>query len=440
MRNYFLYIIFFFLLFNNAHAQQVKKISLQEAFDLALQNSKQLQMDDLKKQAIDIKKQQTKNAMLPIVGVTSGYTRLSNNIKELPPFPFQGIDIVLNKQILNQYYNRFYVQQPVFSGLKNWNILKALELQKNAAGFDTQKDKEDTKWNVVETYYTLYKLQQTNSLLDSNIAQTQMRVQDVTRFKSAGLALNNDVMRTELQKTNLLVNKADIESAINITNYNLCVLLGLDPKTTIEVNSPSIVTDAKYAIASLVSSSYTDRAELKAQDSRTKSADYMIKASRSAYMPTVSLVSDGYVNNPNQRVFPPEAAFKATWDVGVSLNWNLMQLYTARAVVNEASNQKAQIAKTTEQIKDGIQMEVNANYETLKVTLLKIDLAQQAIEQAKENKRILDNRFGAQVALLTDVLDADQFLLQAQTDLLNAQANAAIANYKLQRSLGAIGK
>ena len=72
----------------------------------------------------------------------------------------------------------------------------------------------------------------------------------------------------------------------------------------------------------------------------------------------------------------------------------------------------------------------------LKVAQLKIDLAIKAIAQAKENKRILDNRFNAQVALLTDVLDADVFLLQAKTNLLNAQAEAIIANYKLQKSLG----
>ena len=107
-------------------------------------------------------------------------------------------------------------------------------------------------------------------------------------------------------------------------------------------------------------------------------------------------------------------------------------------MVGDAKNHKAQQELVTAQLKDNISAEVNAAYETLKVTLLKIDLAQRAIEQATENKRILDNRFGAQVALLSDVLEADQFLLQAQTNLLNAQADAAIANYKLQRSLGVI--
>lgn len=418
----------------SAFGQEVKILSLQEAFELALKNSKQLQVDSLKLQSLDFKKKQTQNAMLPVVGVNASYSRLSDNI---PDLLIAGGAFKV-EQIINQSNNRVYVQQPIFQGLKNWNTMKAIDQQKLAAGMDQQKDQLDIRLNVIQTYYSLYKWQQAKTLLDSNIAQTQVRVDDVTRFKEAGLALNNDVMRAELQKTNLLVNKADVESIISITNFNLCVLLGLDIDTKIVVQNPETVTDVNNTIQALLSSSYGKRAELKAQEYRYKAADYQVKASRSAYMPTVSAIGNGYYNNPNQRVFPPEAKFKATWDVGVSLSWNIMQLYTARAVVGDAKNQKAQLQQATAQIKDAISMEVNANYEALKVALLKIDLAQRAIDQAKENKRILDNRFGAQVALLSDVLEADQFLLQAQTNLLNAQADAAIANYKLQRSLGTL--
>ncbi|HRH57638.1 MAG TPA: TolC family protein [Chitinophagales bacterium] len=421
-----------------ATAQTIKKISLQEAFDLAVQNSKQLQLDDIKIQALDIKKKQSQNSMLPVLAVNSSYTRISNNID-----PFQIVvpglgEFTLNPIILNQYNNRFAVQQPVFQGLRNWNTMKAIDQQKLAANFDKQKDIEDIKLGIVQSYFSLYKLQQAKILLDSNIAQTQVRVDDITKFKNAGLALNNDVMRAELQKTNLLVTKADVLSAIDITNFNLCILLGLDINTQIEVQQPESVSMISNTVQTLIASSYTDRAELKAQAYRSKSADYLIKASKSAYMPTISFAANVQVNNPNQRVFPQENKFKATWDVGVSLNWNIMQLYTARAVVGDAKNQKAQLQKATESIQDGISMEVNANYESVKVAQLKIDLAKRAIEQATENKRILDNRFGAQVALLSDVLEADQLLLQAQTNLLNAQADAAIADYKLKRSTGTI--
>ncbi len=432
-------ILFSFLYLSNIQAQTTKTLTLSEAFDLAVQNSKQLQLDSLKIQSLEYKKKQVQNAMLPVVGVASSYTRLSNNIDPFSinlPAPI-NVNVVFD-QIINQFNNRVSVQQPIFQGLKNWNTMKAIDQQKIASDLDKQKDQQDIKLNVIQQYYNLYKLQQAKTLLDSNIEQTQVRVNDITKFKNAGLALNNDVMRTELQKTNLLVSKADVESAIDITNFNMCILLGLPIDTKIEVQNPETVKDANTTIQSMLTSSYSDRAELKAQEYRIKAAAYQVKASKSAYMPIVSAIGNGYYSNPNQRVFPPEAKFKATWDVGVSVSWNIMQLYTARSIVGDAKNQKAQLQEVTAQIKDGISMEVNANYEALKVALLKIDLAQRAIDQATENKRILDNRFGAQVALLSDVLEGDQFLLQAQTNLLNAQADAAIANYKLQRSLGSI--
>ncbi len=419
----------------SAGAQNTRQLSLAEAFQLATDHSLQLQMDSLKIDAIGYKKQQTKNAMLPVLGVTSSYTRISNNIE---PFsvPFMTQEFVLNPQILNQYNNRFTVQQPVFSGLKNWNGMKSLEQQQLAAGEDMLKSKADVKWTVAQWYYQLYKLQQTALLLDSTIAQTQVRIDDLIRFRNQGIVLNNDVMRAQLQKTNLLVEKANVVSNVEAVNYYLCVMLGLDTQTQLTAAAPAVVQPETDELSLLIGHANTERPEIKSQYFKTAASKYMVKASKAAYMPTVSLVGNGVYNNPNQRIFPQEAKFKATWDVGVSFNWNIMQLYTARAVVAEAKNQYAQIQLGTELLKENIEMEVNANVEALKVARLKIDLAQQAIEQATENRRILNNRFEAQVALLTDVLEADRLLLEARTNLLNAQADAALAQLKLMKSIG----
>ena len=433
-----IYYIVCLLFASNVFGQEIKTLSLKEAMALAEQNSKQLQLDSLKIQSLDFKKKHTQNAMLPILGLTTSYTRLSDNIDPFTiSIPGMG-SFEIKTNFPNQYGNRATIQQPIFQGLKNWNTMKAIDQQKSAAGMDREKNLQDNKMNVVQGYYSLYKLQQAKILLDSNIAQTQVRVNDITKFKNAGLMLNNDVMRAELQKTNLLVTKADVESTIDIMSYNMCILLGINTNTKIQVEKPEMINNTTSDMASMVSSSIQNRAEIKAQTYRDKAANYAVKASRSAYMPTINAVGNGVYSNPNQRVFPMEAKFKGTWDVGVSLSWNIMQLYTARAIVGDAKNQKAQLQKATESIKEGISMEVNANNEALKVAQLKIDLAEKAIEQAKENKRILDNRFEAQVALLSDVLEADQLLLQAQTNLLNAQADAAIASYKLERSINGI--
>jgi outer membrane protein len=346
-----LFIFFTFTYASLAFSQEILNLSLQEAFNMALQNSKQLQLDSLKLQAMDIKKDQAKGAMIPTLGITSAYSRLSDNID---PFAIEipgvgSFDIQTN--FPNQFVNVASVKQPVFQGLRNINTLKSLDQQIKATNFDIQKDENDIKFMVVQAYYTLYKLQKMDVLLDSNIQQTQARVDDLNKMKNVGLILNNDVMRAEIQKTNLLVNKTDVESGIEVANYNLNILLGLEGFQKISTNLKEEVNENPNEIHSLFSTALNQRPELSAQAFRSKAMDYAIKASKSAYMPIISVAANGQYNNPNMRSFPPKAEFKATWDVGVSLSWNIMQLYTARAIVNESKNQKAQLDLTTEQIK-----------------------------------------------------------------------------------------
>lgn len=141
------------LLITSLSAQEIKRLTLKEAIELSVKNSKQLQLDSLKIQALEFKKKQAQNAMIPVLGVSTSYARLSNNI---PPFeitiPGMG-SFAIQTNFPNQYNNRVSLQQPIFQGLRNWNTIKAIDQQKLAAGMDTEKDVQDNKLNIVQAYY-----------------------------------------------------------------------------------------------------------------------------------------------------------------------------------------------------------------------------------------------------------------------------------------------
>jgi outer membrane protein len=123
-----------FITFSQLFSQEIKKLSLTQCFDLAMQNSQQLKIDSLKQKSIEYKKMQSKYAMLPNLNLSTSYSRLSDNIPDFPIGPNTSI-----KQIINQFSNRISLNQPIFQGLKNWNAIKAFELQKIAMDFDTAK-------------------------------------------------------------------------------------------------------------------------------------------------------------------------------------------------------------------------------------------------------------------------------------------------------------
>jgi outer membrane protein len=418
-------------------AAQAQKLTLDNAVQLATNNSKQLKMSAAKVDAADAKVDQNVNSFIPQVTLNANYTRLSDNIEpftiSIPGFGSQ----VLNPQILNQFTNRLSVQSTLFGGLRNQNNLKTTQYLETAAKLDAEKDATDVRFNAIIAVLNLYKGQQTLKLVDENLKLSDTRLTDVTNMFTTGMALQNDVLRTALNKSNLEISKVDVESGISTANYNLNILLGQGETVVNEFDETSLFPVAEQKpVSAWITDAIANRSDKKAADTRSLVYQAGVKNARTGYMPTLTAGFNYYYNNPNQRVFPQQDAFKATWDLGATLSWNLTGLYSSGALVREAKQNVVQSQLTTSIIEDGIKMEVNANYNAYTVAKAKIDLAQKALDQAIENQRVVKNRVDNGVNLQTDLLDADAFVFQAQINLLNAKIDAQVAYFKLLKSVG----
>ena len=290
---------------------------------------------------------------------------------------------------------------------------------------------------IVNQYLALYKFYQSKKILEENIKLASQRETDITNLQANGMALDNDVFRVKLAKSNLEVTMADVESAISNTNFNLNLMLGLPEETIILTDETSAISTPDTAgLFGGLSQAYTVRDEVKAQEIRAKALTYQVKVAKGSYSPTLSLGANYYLNNPNQRMFPVENKFKSTWDLGASLTWNFTQLYTTKATVKEAKANLDQAVVAKKQIEDNIKMESRQSLNAWKLAMKKIDLAILTVQQATENQRVLQSRFANNAVLTTDLLDADNALAQAKLNLLSAKADASAAYYKALRVAG----
>ena len=61
-----------------------------------------------------------------------------------------------------------------------------------------------------------------------------------------------------------------------------------------------------------------------------------------------------------------------------------------------------------------------------------------SVRQAEENYRIMRNRYMNQLAILTDLLDADNLRLNAELQLTTARTRVVYTYYELQRAAGTL--
>jgi outer membrane protein len=432
--------VIFLLAYGNPHlqAQSSRKLSLSEAVSLGLQNSKILQMSSAKLEAIHARVTQIKNQLLPSVNLSTNYTRISNNITPYTvSFSPTSPEVILNPQILNQSYNRIGIQYGIFTGSRAINTLKSTEFLEKASVLDAEKDKAEVRLNLINAYFSYSKLLASKQVLDENLKTLDSRLSDTRNFLNQGLALQNDVLKLELTQASYQQNLADVQAAIDISNFNLCLILGLPTETQIEPeqNSPESKREV-LATQTFIDEALQNRPELKAMNFRKLAGERAVEISRGNYFPVISLGANYDYNLPNQRIFPQENAFKGTWALGLTATYNLVNLYSTKAMIQE---QKANLAQTQYQqqyLTSDIKMEVNAQVLTYQTALQKITLAQKSIDQAKENQRIMNLRYNSQVATLTELLEADGLYTQAQLNLVNAQIDAELAYAKLQKSIG----
>lgn len=421
------------------YAQKVQTLTLEQAIKLGTEQSKALKVSSSKIVTSEARSKQYAAAAIPNVSLNGSYTRLSNNITpfivQLPGAP-EGL--ALNPQILNQYTSGVSVTEPIFAGFRIKYALESARYVEEATRLDYEKDKSEVVLNIAAAYLNLYKIDVSKRLVQENIRQLNEQLTNVKNFEKQGLAIGNEVLRTQLQLSNIELSQIDITNSLNVANYNLNIMLGLPTDTQIQVDTNAIFSAKQLqTFDEYLQQAVNSRSDLKALDIRGKSVSTQVNMARANYYPTVNLFGNYFYNRPNQRVFPQQDKFKDTWSAGITLSYNLSNLFTNKNQVAEATSLALQTQTQYEQLSDNVKMEVNQNYLAVVQSQQKIEVARRSVAQAAENYRTTQSRYGNGVALLTDVLDANVLLLQANINYISARADAELAYQRLLKATGA---
>ena len=128
--------------------------------------------------------------------------------------------------------------------------------------------------------------------------------------------------------------------------------------------------------------------------------------------------------------------YNNAWNIGLSFSYPLSALYRSKHRIREARRQVDVYRNAEEQHRQQIRMTVRNAYLKHSEALARVDALKLSVKQAEENFRIMRNRYLNQLAILTDLLDADNLRLDAELQLTTARAQVVYTYYELQRAAG----
>jgi outer membrane protein TolC len=126
------------------------------------------------------------------------------------------------------------------------------------------------------------------------------------------------------------------------------------------------------------------------------------------------------------------------WEIGGVLQWRVFEGGKIRAQVSEAKIEHARATDNCQQLRERVALEIKEAVLNLQEAAQKLRVAEAAIAQAEEHFRISRERYLAQIATSTEVVDAEPLLTQARTHHFNALYDDHLAAFALQRATGVI--
>jgi outer membrane protein len=420
-----------FLGFTKTEAQEKKLMTLKEAIEIAVTNSDAASLAKARVETSKLELDVTKNNRYPSVKATGQYMRLSSaNVQSnlqsnTDPNAEPAAPLKVDQLMLGQVNASI----PVFNGFKISNSIKESESIYKSETFSEKHAKEQIGLTVVEMFASLYKAQQTVELFEDNLKSADQRVKDFTAMEENGLIARNDLLKSQLQQSNVQLSLDNAKKNATIANYRLITLLKLPENTQVEIDIEAVKRD----MASNQNTNAGERNDLKALELKKQAAESGIKIAKSGYYPSLSL-SGGYIAFDLNNVLTVTNAM----NIGVGLSYDISSIFKNGKNVKLAQSRVKQTEIAVAQLNDNIKEEVFQANENYKLSVKQSAVYEKAVEQATENYRIVKDKYDNSLSDTNDLLEADLQQLQSKINQALSKADVAQKYYELQFATGTL--
>lgn len=433
----------FLCVLTQLNAQQRLDVGLDDIFNIADQNSRQIRISSIGVEASGEGVKSAKSAYLPdvnfslsgsFIGTASLLSRgFSADGQTVVPYAIGEGYVRNGAQPTPHWGNDLVAQvtQVIYAGGAVRAGVRLAELGEEMAHLDLEKNRQEVRFLLTGQYLELCKLNNQLEVVRKNRELTEKVLSTMRASHEQGTVLKNDITRYELQLQGLMLNETQLRDAISIMNHQLVTTLHLDDNTEIvpkQMISPVESTQQEQWHEAASKQNITlQQARLASEISVTEK-----KVVRAAQLPTIALFAEDHLGGPYVNDFIPVDANVNAWFIGVGIKYNLSNLWRKNHDIKKADINVRQSEETVELASERIKNAVQADFVNFQTSFVEVETQRKQVELATQHYEVTQNRYNNGLALLTDMLDASNMKLSADMMLVNAQINLMYNYYKLK--------
>lgn len=440
--------IFFFLfsiIILTGSLQAQKRLSLEEAIQIALQKNPNLNKSENNIGNFEWNVQTAYGNFLPTLnaGGTFGWSHVEEKGRTIN-VNGNVFDIPASTSETRNYNADVSSNITLFDGLANFAALSQSKNDLESAKLALERLKQDIVFQTISLYYNVINAEQLLKVKEVDVEYNKKNLETIeARNKLGGVTLA-DLYAQQVQSGNadlaLIQAKNDLETA----KSNLLYFLGLDVLEVYEFVDTLTDSDTKVIKKNLEEnfktlSQYVDQALENRYDYKSallnlESAKDGITIARSGHFPNLSgfgSFSTG-ANNIND-LFDSK-----TYSVGLSLNIPIFSGWSVSNRVQFAEVEAKNSEIDLEDLKRQIKKDIQKTYLDLQAAEKALSVGEKNVDAARENLRIEQEKYNLGSGKLLDLLIANSNYTNAQTNYIDAEFSYVKLSEQLKYYLGVL--
>lgn len=381
------------------------------------------------------KEKDLKMEKLPDIEFHTSYNQVTNL--------FQYQDGVFNKPTKYDAINGMYdftlsASIPVYMGGKIKNTEKKAAIDTDISALKTHLDERQLKMEVITAFLQIHHLKEQQFLINDKMKEDSVNIKQVKALKANGVVTVNEVLRTSLQLSNHKMSWTELDNDIQIAEHKLKTILSLPEQQEMHVDTEDLISDkaAIPYIEELTETALTKNESVEMTHKNLSLKELDQKLTKANYLPKITAGGEYFLKYPNMMFFPPEPYAYRLGMIGLNLTYPIENLYKNKYKMQEA-RENIDLAKLQiEENEEKVRHHVYEAYKKFEETDQKVKIAEEAIDQAKENYRIVRTKYANKLSLITELIDADNTYLEAESNLISVKINRQLKYYQLQYMIG----
>ena len=438
------------LVFSTVKAQDVLKLDLEKALEIALSENPTVKVADKEIEKKKYAQKGTYAALFPQINFTADYTRtLKKQVMYMDGFDMgggsdeptpgmEGIDMSKGIEVGrdNNWTTGFNLSMPLVNATL-WKSLSISALDVELSIEQARSSKISMVNQVKKSFYAVLLANDSYRVFKESYDNAMENYLDIKKKYDQGTVAEYDLIRADVTVKNSEPNMLQAENSLTLAKWQLKALLGMDLEMAIDCEGElayfESVLFAEYMATDTTLAGNTDLKQIDLQMQQLKKTLTMQKFD---YLPTLSLTGMYQWNAMNNDFKFKNYNWTPYSIVGVSLTVPIFSGGSKYHKIKQTQVSMHQMDLQRDDTKRNLQLAIKQYLDNMKTCVKQFDAAQKGVEQANKGYKIAQKRYDTGAGTLLEMNDAELALTQAKLNLNQSIYNYMVAKSDMEKVLG----